>query len=167
MRDLVSECTRQPPHPGDESADLVPGQRSFDEHAVADILRRAAALERRHPGGLGELTQDELEEIARDSGIEPSLVRRAIQERDEQAVPSTGSWLAGAMTTAFLIQAADMSPLVAVPAGLGAFLGVTAGAWALARALFRSRALPVHRRLAALAERLEDRLRRRAERPAP
>lgn len=67
--------------------------RRFDEHEVARILERATELHREEPttpAGAGGLTLEELEEIARETGIDPRHLRRAAMELDTQAARSGG-----------------------------------------------------------------------------
>ncbi len=57
------------------------GSRRFDDEEVALILRRAAELQEAQPGaGSQGMTLADLEEVAREAGLDPSLVRRAAAE---------------------------------------------------------------------------------------
>jgi len=75
-------------------------ERSYREEEVAAILQRAAQLERLPDSGDGVLNLREIEEIARDSGIDLSLVRQAARELEEDervGIPgSIAAALAGA-----------------------------------------------------------------------
>lgn len=78
----------------------APGaERRFDDREVGLIIRRAAELQRSElartdPGGM---SLAELEQVAREAGLDPALVRRAALEMDV-APPSRASALAGAPT---------------------------------------------------------------------
>jgi hypothetical protein len=68
------------------------GERTYREEEVAAILQRAAQLERLPDSGEGVLNLREIEEIARDSGIDLSLVRQAARElEDEERVGIAGT----------------------------------------------------------------------------
>ena len=58
--------------------------RRFADDEVSLILRRAAELQETEGGGAGEsgLTLADLEEVAREAGLDPALVRRAAAEVD-------------------------------------------------------------------------------------
>jgi hypothetical protein len=57
------------------------GGRRFDDEEVSLILRRAAELQETEPGaGSQGMTLADLEEVAREAGLDPSLVRRAAAE---------------------------------------------------------------------------------------
>ena len=75
-------------------------ERSYREEEVAAILQRAAQLERLPDSGEGVLNLREIEEIARDSGIDLSLVRQAARELEDDervGIPGTiAAALAGA-----------------------------------------------------------------------
>lgn len=63
-------------------------QRRYDDEEVTAILRRATELGRDDPRRLGASTGtslQELEEIAREAGIPPDLIRRAAREVDAGA----------------------------------------------------------------------------------
>jgi len=96
---MAQERTRPPGSPGREPAEAVgpdPTQRSYNEEEVVKILQRAARLEREKSVASPTLTLDEIESIARESGIDLSLVRRAAGELE---VPERRGWeavLAGA-----------------------------------------------------------------------
>lgn len=69
------------PNPGDAGTPGVPGasgtHRRFDEEEVALILRRAAELQEAQSGAADGMTLADLEEVAREAGLDPALVRRA------------------------------------------------------------------------------------------
>lgn len=52
----------------------------YDQDAVAQILKRAAEIERDRRRGTAGLSVDDLEEVARESGIDPAAVRQAVAE---------------------------------------------------------------------------------------
>ena len=57
------------------------GGRRFDDEEVSLILRRAAELQEAQPGAESSgMTLADLEEVAREAGLDPSLVRRAAAE---------------------------------------------------------------------------------------
>ena len=58
-------------------------ERTYREEEVAAILQRAARLERDQGTAEGALNLREIEAIARDSGIDLSLVRQAARELDD------------------------------------------------------------------------------------
>ncbi len=57
-----------------------PTEEAFDENAVEKILKRATQLERQERPGSTKLTVAEIEQIARDAGIDPASVQRAIND---------------------------------------------------------------------------------------
>lgn len=61
----------------------LPARRTFDDREVARILERAAELQA-SPGGGGDastgMSLAELEQVAREAGIDPAMVRRAAAE---------------------------------------------------------------------------------------
>ena len=87
-----------PPVPVERTApDSRSGQATFSEAQVAKILRRVAELERGRADKKPELTLAEVEAIAREAGLDPSLVQLAAQSLREQAAPSSlGTRLLGA-----------------------------------------------------------------------
>jgi hypothetical protein len=70
-------------------------RRTFDEKAVAAILQRASQLERRRSEG-AELSLAEIEQIARESGIDPAMVRQAVRDLELAQAGGTSAKLAGA-----------------------------------------------------------------------
>lgn len=76
-----------------------PGERSYSEKQVAEILQRAARLERGRALQAPVLSLAEIEHIARESGLDPALVRVAARSLDEsQSERSAPSRLLGAPT---------------------------------------------------------------------
>lgn len=80
----------------------LPAPRRYGDREVARILERATELQRAEPSVADPsgLTLAELTEIAREAGIEPSILRRAAAELDVRT--EEGSWksrLAGAPWT--------------------------------------------------------------------
>jgi hypothetical protein len=84
--------------PRTDSSNEATGERTYREEEVAAILQRAAQLERLPDSGEGVLNLREIEEIARDSGIDLSLVRQAARElEDDERIGGTiAAALAGA-----------------------------------------------------------------------
>lgn len=79
-----------------------PIPRRYGDREVARILERAAELQRAEPSALDPagLTLAELAEIAREAGIDPTLLRRAAVELDMRNGPTTAAGrLAGAPLT--------------------------------------------------------------------
>ena len=71
-------------------------ERTYGEDEVAAILRRAAQLEHdRGPEGEA-LNLREIEAVARDAGIDPSAVRQAARELEEDVGEGIGAAIAGA-----------------------------------------------------------------------
>lgn len=54
-----------------------PTQRRFDESEVSVILRRAGEMQEAQSGSATGMTLADLEEVAREAGLDPALVRRA------------------------------------------------------------------------------------------
>jgi hypothetical protein len=71
-------------------------ERTYREDEAVRILQRAARLERDKPGASSTLTLGELESIARESGIDVSLVRQAAGELETQRETGLATRLAGA-----------------------------------------------------------------------
>ncbi|MGD8495074.1 MAG: hypothetical protein PVF05_02720 [Gemmatimonadales bacterium] len=77
----------------------LPAPRRYGDREVAAILERATELQRAEPSAADPegLTLAELAEIAREAGIDPSLLRRAATEVDlGRSRPSIWARLAGA-----------------------------------------------------------------------
>jgi hypothetical protein len=55
-------------------------ERLYREEEVAEILQRAAGIERRRQQERPALSLSEIEAIARESGLDPALVRDAARE---------------------------------------------------------------------------------------
>jgi len=87
-RPVVVPRTDLPEEPGVE--------RTYREEEVAAILHRAAQLERDQGVAEGALNLREIEAIARDSGIDLSLVRQAARELDDDDAPGIAAAIAGA-----------------------------------------------------------------------
>ena len=72
------------------------GEKRYDEKAAAEILRRAAELERARAGGpVGGLTRADLEKVAVDAGLDPAAVRAAIAEHERSGETLPGAGLFG------------------------------------------------------------------------
>jgi hypothetical protein len=71
-------------------------ERTYAEQEVAAILRRAAELEQTHGTVGGALSLREIEDVARDAGIDTGRVRQAARELDEGAGEGIGAAIAGA-----------------------------------------------------------------------
>lgn len=84
----MSEKTRAPA--------AAAGSTSFDERQVAEILRRAAALDQKRKLERPTLTLAEIETIAKEAGLDPALVRRAVDELKHEPEQSVWTKLAGA-----------------------------------------------------------------------
>ncbi|XXF77418.1 hypothetical protein P2318_30855 [Myxococcaceae bacterium GXIMD 01537] len=67
-------------------------ERLYQEKEVAEILQRAAGLHRKQETARPALSLAELESIARDAGIDPSLVRQAARDFERQ--PRSSGFLA-------------------------------------------------------------------------
>jgi hypothetical protein len=88
--------------PGQRSADeqspslaTQSGERTYREEEIARILQRAAGLERKRQLDRPTLTLAEVEAIAGDSGIDPSLVRQAARDLENECQTGLGTRLAG------------------------------------------------------------------------
>ena len=82
------------PRPG--SAGQPIRERTYDEKQVSAILHRAARLDHDRASTSGALTLREIEAIARDAGIDPSVVRQAARDLEEAPGGGIGAVLAGA-----------------------------------------------------------------------
>ncbi len=78
------------------SNDLIP--RRYSEKEAGAILRKAAEMQRAEPSAADPsgFLLSELEEVAREAGIDPAVVRSAAAELDVSAGESFGSALVGA-----------------------------------------------------------------------
>jgi hypothetical protein len=78
------------------SGDLAP--RRYSEKEAGAILRKAAEMQRAEPSAADPsgFSLAELEEVAREAGIDPAVVRRAASELDVSPTANFGSALAGA-----------------------------------------------------------------------
>ncbi len=81
------------------SGELVP--RRYSEKQAGEILRRAAEMQRAEPTALDPagFSLAELEEVAREAGIDPAMVRRAASQLEVSRAKGIGDALAGAPTT--------------------------------------------------------------------
>ena len=81
------------------SGELVP--RRYSEKQAGDILRRAAEMQRAEPSAVDPagFSLTELEEVAREAGIDPAMVRRAASQLEVSRAKGLGDALAGAPTT--------------------------------------------------------------------
>ena len=80
---MTAERSRTVVVPGSDSSGEATGERTYREEEVAAILHRAARMERAPEPAEGALNLREIEEIARDSGIDLSLVRQAARELED------------------------------------------------------------------------------------
>lgn len=78
------------------SGDLVP--RRYSEKEAGAILRKAAEMQRAEPSAADPsgFSLAELEEVAREAGIDPAIVRQAASQLEISTTASVGSALAGA-----------------------------------------------------------------------
>ncbi|MBL8934419.1 MAG: hypothetical protein JNM69_07690 [Archangium sp.] len=81
--------------------------QTFDEREVAEILRRAASLEQKRKLERPTLSLAEVETIAREAGIDPALVRRAVDELAHEPKQSFWAKLAGAPLSRTLERVVD------------------------------------------------------------
>lgn len=81
------------------SGDLVP--RRYSEKEAGRILRAAAEMQRAEPSAADPsgFSLAELEEVAREAGIDPAVVRRAASQLEVSRTESIGSALAGGPLT--------------------------------------------------------------------
>src|SRR5690242_9427636 len=73
-----------------------PKERLYREEEVAEILQRAARNERKRPQEKPALSLAEIEAIAREAGMDPSLVRHAARELEVQKTSGLARTLLGA-----------------------------------------------------------------------
>ncbi len=90
----MAERTRDPLPSADQTA--VPDVRQYDEKAVAAILQRAAELDRKRREQGTSLSLAEIEQIARDAGMDPAVIRQAARDVEQGGQTSTSARLAGA-----------------------------------------------------------------------
>lgn len=88
----------------------LPAKRRYNEREVSRLLKRAAELQRAAPTAANPtgLTLEELEEIASEAGLDPTMLRRAATELDtgSSTLPSgIGTQLAGAPVRVILERA--------------------------------------------------------------
>src|SRR6266849_1819585 len=97
---MAAERTRARAPPNEDgktpARTALPGERTYREEEVARILQRAAGLERKRQVDGPELSLAEVEHIAAESGIDPSLVRQAARDLENERRAALGTWLAGA-----------------------------------------------------------------------
>jgi hypothetical protein len=72
--------------------------RTFDEKAVAQILQRVASLEQKKRSAPTQLSVAEIEEIARESGLDPALVAQAVRDLDSHRQAQGSGRFTGAAT---------------------------------------------------------------------
>jgi len=81
---MAAERTRAQAPPNEDgktpARTALPGERTYREEEVARILQRAAGLERKRQVDGPALSLAEVEHIAAESGIDPSLVRQAARD---------------------------------------------------------------------------------------
>lgn len=97
-REAPAVRTNEGPRPP-AAATLRPaaGEKGYSEQQVSEILRRAAQLERGRSVTTAQLSIAEVEQIARESGLDPSLVRLAARSLEEsEQGKSAGARLIGA-----------------------------------------------------------------------
>jgi hypothetical protein len=78
-------------------------RRRFDDREVALILRRASEMQETTPGGGGSpqergLSLADLEQVAREAGLDPTLIHRAAAELDSRPAAPARSGLLGRPT---------------------------------------------------------------------
>ena len=93
---MTAERSRPVVVPRTDSSEESGVERTYREEEVAAILHRAAQLERDQGVAEGALNLREIEAIARDSGIDLSLVRQAARELDDDDAPGIAAAIAGA-----------------------------------------------------------------------
>ena len=93
---MTAERSRPVAVPPADSLGEPSADRTYREEEVAAILHRAAQLERERGTHEGALNLREIEAIARDSGIDLSLVRRAARELDGGDGRGIAALIAGA-----------------------------------------------------------------------
>lgn len=82
--------------PRSDSTGEPQAERSYREEEVAAILHRAAQLERERGSSEGVLALREIEAIARESGIDLSMVRQAARELEDGQGEGLATVIAGA-----------------------------------------------------------------------
>ncbi len=92
---MTAERSRPVVVPRTGSSEEPGAERTYREEEVAAILHRAAQLELDEGKAEGGLNLREIEAIARDSGIDLSLVRQAARELDDDG-PGIAAAIAGA-----------------------------------------------------------------------
>ena len=97
---MTAERSRTVVLPRSDTSREASGERTYREEEVAAILQRAAQLERLPDSGEGVLNLREIEEIARDSGIDLSLVRQAALELEDHERAGIGATIAAALAGA-------------------------------------------------------------------
>lgn len=93
---MTAERSRPVVVPRTDSPEEAGLERTYREEEVAAILHRAARLERDQGTAEGVLNLREIEAIARDSGIDLSLIRQAARELDDDDSRGIAVALAGA-----------------------------------------------------------------------
>ena len=93
---MTAERSRTVVVPRADSPEDAGLERIYREEEVAAILHRAAQLERDQGTAEGVLNLREIEAIARDSGIDLSLVRQAARELDDDGGGGIAAAIAGA-----------------------------------------------------------------------
>lgn len=81
----------------DRPPPAAPAARRYNDQEVSLILRRAAELQADQPGATGT-SLAELEEVAREAGLDPALVRRAAADLATAAPAAAPSRFLGAAT---------------------------------------------------------------------
>ena len=81
--------------------------KRFDDEAAADLLRRAAELQ--HQSAVptragGGLSASDLEQVAREAGIDPAYVRQAVAEREVSSPETRVSPVFGEVRTLELVE---------------------------------------------------------------
>ena len=93
--------------PRHDDAVELPDARRYSEEEVGDILRRTTGLERRRRIERPSLTLGEVEAIARESGMDASLVRQAARDlQNERSTKASKGW-AGALMKRTLERVVD------------------------------------------------------------
>lgn len=95
-----------PDRPADPRAPGT-GLRRYSDQEVSLILRRAAELQVDQPGAASGTSLADLEEIAREAGLDPALVRRAASDLATAAPAAAPSRFLGAATRVHVERVVD------------------------------------------------------------
>lgn len=81
--------------------------RRYSDEEVSLILRRAAELQADQPGAAGGTSLAELEDVAREAGLDPALVRRAAADLAVASPAAAPSRFLGAATRLYVERVVD------------------------------------------------------------